>query len=259
MSPKYLYDHWFKIEANLRRTSKIFLMLDYDGTITPIVKKPELAVLKPKTRKILKKIVLNKEKFKVAIISGRSIKQLKKLVSLSGLYYVGVHGLEIRGPRLNFTHKDAAKFKPLLVKLRGEIAKDLGKISGVLIENKGLSIAIHYRLTPKKNLPFIFKSIFKIQARYESLKLLRGKKVFEVLPQVEWDKGSAALFLLKKHGSNFTPIYFGDDKTDENVFKVFRGKGLTIVVGKRRNSLAEYYVKNISEVQKFLQKLLVLP
>ena len=254
MSPEYLYDSWFKIEKKLKETSKIFLMLDYDGTIAPIVKKPELAKLNPKTKKILRKL-LGKDRLKIAIVSGRSITQLKKFVSLKGLYYVGVHGLEIAGPSINFKHPDAVKLKPILVKAYKATIKKMGEIKGVLVENKGLTFAVHYRLTSKKDVLKIRKKIREIHVKYSGLKILKGKKVLEFIPNLKWDKSSAVQFLLEKFDFNFFPIYFGDDLTDESVFKTFKNKGLMVVVGKRKNSAAKYYVKNVGEVLSFLDKI----
>ncbi len=255
MSPKYLYAFWSKIEDGLKKTSKIFLMLDYDGTITPIAKKPDLALLDSKTKEILKKIISKKERFRVAIVSGRSIKRLKQLIGLRGLYYVGVHGLEIKGPNLSFIHKDATKTKPLLVEVYKDLVKKLSKVEGVLVENKGLTIAIHYRLASKESIPFIARKVLEAKSN-AGLKLLKGKKVFELAPPINWGKGNATLILLERFGFKFTPVYFGDNKTDEDAFKALKNMGLTVVVGKKRSSTAEYYVKNIDEVLRFLQKLL---
>lgn len=257
MSPKYLYAFWSEVKNSLKKTSKIFLMLDYDGTIVPIAKKPDLALLDSKTKKILKKIILRKKRFRVAIVSGRSIKRLKQLIGLRDLYYVGVHGLEIKGPNLSFVHRTAVKIRPLLVEVYKELVKKLDKVEGVLVENKGLTITIHYRLASRRSIPFIAKRV--IEAKNNAgLKLLKGKKVFELAPPVDWGKGKATLVLLEKFGFKLTPVYFGDNRTDEDAFKALRNIGLTVVVGKKRKSTAKYYVKNVGEVLKFLQRIIFL-
>ncbi|RLI06066.1 trehalose-phosphatase [Candidatus Bathyarchaeota archaeon] len=258
MPPRSLYKNWFRVEEFFKKSSKIFLMLDYDGTIVPITKKPELAKLKNKAKKILLKLICKEDRFRVAIISGRSIHQLKQLINLKNLYYVGLHGLEIKGPSLKFTHELAIKTKPTIIRVRTELSRFLQKVNGVVLEDKGLTLAVHYRLVSSQDSPFVKRKVLEVQTKYEGLRLLKGKKVFEFIPDVDWDKGDAALYLLKSFDLKHTPVYVGDDKTDENAFKVLRNLGLTIVVGRKKNSIAEYYVKNVGEVLRFLQKVSVM-
>ena len=258
MSPKHLYRFWFEVEGRLKKESKIFLMLDYDGTIVPIAEKPELAILNPKVRLLLKNIVLRSGKFKVAIVSGRSIKDLKSFLGLKGIYYVGVHGLTVEGPNLKFTHREAVRVKPFIVKAYRDLAESLKGVSGVFVEDKGFTVAVHYRLA-KENRRIIRERVLSVKAKYGCFRLLEGKKVFELTPNIDWGKGDASLLLLKRFRFKHFPIYVGDDKTDEDAFKKLKDKGLTVVVGRKRFSEAKYYVKNVREVWFLLQKLLSLP
>jgi len=116
---------------------KYFLFLDYDGTLTPITKKPDLAVLSKKRRSILKKLAESSQ-IKVAIVSGRKLSDVKKLVGLNNLLYAGNHGFEIKGPGINVIHPKAKKIKPVLKKISALLKKRLKNIEGAIIENKGL-------------------------------------------------------------------------------------------------------------------------
>jgi len=136
----------------------------------------------------------------------------------------------------------------------------------VLIEDKGVTLAVHYRLVRKKDIPLI-KAIFqKALIFYQiknKVKTGFGKKLLEVRPAVDWNKGKAVLWLLAKckfflKEKKVLPIYIGDDKTDEDAFKSLRGIGLTIFVGRPRDSYAEYFLNDTKEIYMFLNKILQL-
>ena len=85
--------------------------------------------------------------------------------------------------------------------------------------------------------------------------MLRGKKVLELVPNIHWDKGKAALFLLEKFNKTCLPVYVGDDVTDETAFNALKEYGITIRVGKSKQTQAEYYLRGQWEVLRLLQYL----
>ncbi|MDD5044198.1 MAG: trehalose-phosphatase [Candidatus Omnitrophica bacterium] len=255
----YLFAQLNKIEG-LLRNKFILLLLDYDGTLTPIVETPEKAIIHKDTKELLQKLSKNPY-FKLGIISGRSLQDIKNIVGIKDVIYVGNHGLEIEGPKIRFESEISSRSKSIMQDIAMDMQKRLLDIKGALIENKGLTLSIHYRLVDKENLPVFEKIISEITNPYiarDKIRINSGKKVYEIKPPIKWDKGKVALWLLARQEfisgeNNVLPVYIGDDITDEDAFKALKRKGLTVFVGEPENSKADYYLKNTKEVTKFLR------
>lgn len=228
---------------------KLVLFLDYDGTLTPIVKRPELARLRLATKKLLERLA---KKVTVCIISGRSLNDIKGLVKIQNIIYCGNHGLEIDYYGKVFIHPDAKKFKRRLDKILEILKEKLKNIPGILIEDKDVVLSVHYRNVRKE---YIGK-IKKVLDMPFGAKITYGKKVFEVRPPVEWDKGFCVKKIMSMSGGRLLPIYIGDDTADEDAFRVIRQDGISIFVGRPKKSGAEYYLRNTKEVTRFLEQLL---
>jgi len=261
---KYLFAQFSKIE-DLLHNKFILLFLDYDGTLTPIAETPRKAFIPSSTKELLQKLAKIPQ-CKIGIISGRSLKDLKNIVGVEGIVYVGNHGLEIEGPKIKFESQVSLQLRSVMRDIAVGIQKRLSSIKGVLVENKGLSLSIHYRLVAKEDLTMLKKAVFEVAHHYtlhDKISVNSGKKVYEIRPSVKWDKGKAALWLLARQQfitgeNNVLPVYIGDDKTDEDAFKALNKKGLTIFVGKPKGSSAKYYLKNPREVTDLLKRLSVI-
>jgi len=259
---RYLFNYWNQLCQRLQ-DRPISLFLDYDGTLVPIAKTPQQAVIGQAARSLLFSLT-QIPGYKLAIISGRSAQEVKKIVGLSKITYVGNHGLEIKGPGLNYEFPLPQGYKKLIKQINSKLIANLKNIKGAIVMFKGLTLSLHYRMVENKDLPLLedrYKQLTWPYILQKEIKGFNGKKVFEIIPPVDWNKGSASLWLLKSKKfaggkKNFLPIYIGDDTTDEDAFRVLRRRGLTIVVGKRRNSGAEYYLRNTREVLGFLRRLL---
>jgi trehalose-phosphatase len=259
---KHLFKHWKEIEALIRKSGRVALLADYDGTLTPIVSRPQDAVMTADMRRIVKALSGNK-RFKVGVVSGRGLKDVKKLVRLKGLYYAGNHGFEIKGPGISYLHPALAKYASALKKIKKELKPVAGKTKGSILEDKGASLSLHYRLVKDRDLPGLKAAFRKISAPYakkKSLRITSGKKVWEVRIPVKWHKGCAVSLILKKLAKGkerLLPMYLGDDTTDEDAFKYLKGrKSLTVFVGKKtRGSAAGYYARSPKEIKKFLTRL----
>ncbi len=257
--PSYLFGRWLEVEGRLRSALGVFLMFDYDGTLTHIASRPEEAKLSPEVRGLLKSLATEARWVKVAVVSGRTVRQLKELVGVDGLFYAGLHGLVIEGPGLSFIHREAARLRGLVRRLKGELEESVKGFQGVLLEDKGLSVAVHYRLAPQGTGRALIKALAPILSKYEGFRTLRGKKVVEILPDVDWDKGRAALMLLSATRSeDFVPVYVGDDETDEHAFRALSARGVTVAVGRKQRSYAKFYVKSVEEVHELLRRILKL-
>jgi alpha,alpha-trehalase len=237
---------------------KIALFLDYDGTLTPIVERPEQADLSPEMRAILKKLA---GRCTLAIVSGRGLKDVQGRVALEGLYYAGSHGFEIDGPgQERIRNEKGSEALPALNEAENELRKLLTDIQGALVERKKYSVAVHYRRVASGQVEMVENKVDDVLQRHSGLRKGHGKKVFELQPDVEWDKGRAVLWLMEKlglHDETVRSIYIGDDVTDEDAFRVLQERGTGIVVhgGEERSSYARYGLVDPEEVLTFLQNL----
>ena len=259
---EYLFDEWDTIRDKIKDDC-LFIFLDFDGTLVPIAQTPEKAVLHKKAKGLLRKLA-DSSKLKLAVISGRALGDIKNKVGIKNIIYSGNHGLEIQGPRIKFESKVSRKQESIIRYIYKETVNKLSGIKGVFIEDKGLSVSVHYRLVNAKDfqkLSNILIEIVEPSIAQEKIKINCGKQVYEIRPQVSWNKGKAVLWLLAKQQSKIGkkkvfPIYLGDDLTDEDAFTRLKDKGLTIFVGEAGNSQAQYYLRNTEEVTVFLRRIL---
>jgi trehalose-phosphatase len=255
----YLFGQFNKIEE-LLRNKFILLLLDYDGTLTPIAETPEKAVISKEAKELLQKLS-GSSYCALGIISGRPVEDVKNIVGIRDIIYAGNHGLEIEGPKIKFESQVPPRLKSVIRNIAEEMPKRLSVINGVLIEDKGLTLSIHYRLVDRKDMP-AFEQIFsEVTGPYiicGKIKISSGKEVYEIKPPVKWDKGKVVLWLMARQQfasaeKMVFPVYIGDDITDEDAFKVLKEKGLTVFVGEPGSSIADYYLKNTEEVTRFLR------
>ena len=234
---------------------RIILLLDFDGTLSPIVSHPHGARLSLPTKKQLK--LLSKKGVKIGIVTGRILSDIRKRIGLKDLIYAANHGLEIHY-KGRFLTKKCEKYRAPIGRLSKELRKALGEIPNILIEDKGLSVAVHYRLVNRKYHKPISKALKDIARPFlkkYALQLTGGKMVWELRPAGIWNKGKAVMWIWKRLAKKSVPIYIGDDVTDEAVFEALKGKGITIRVGYKKGSKAAYYLASPKEVLGFLRKL----
>lgn len=250
-----------KVWGIIQRAKSLFLMLDFDGTLCPLERTPAAAKMPEEIKRTLRKCA---KKIPVAIISGRSLSDIKKKVGLRNLIYAGNHGLEweIMGKRGTAVSIDEIKGK--LETAKSKINIFLKKYPGAFLENKGAVLALHYRNIPKRrekefrrNAGFLLKDI----ASLRSFVLTEGKKVFEIKPSVKWNKGDFAEkvlhFYQKRLRVKLLPICIGDDGTDEDIFRRLKS-AITVRVGKNKKSGAKYYLPSHSHAGVFLKKIAAL-
>jgi trehalose-phosphatase len=261
---QHLFSVWQEFSNRLKAASRVLLLCDYDGTLTPIVERPELADLPEKTRQMLQTLA-RQSHFTVGIISGRALADLRQKVGLSNIIYAGNHGLEIEGPGVSLVNPLAAEMRPVFRLINQVLNKALAPIKGVHVEDKGLSVSVHYRMVEDSKSEEVTNAFERVLATALSLGKIRitsGKKVYEVRPAVQWDKGEAIALLIERYGKTkskkeLLPIYLGDDQTDEDGFKVIeKHSGISVFVGEKiNNSAARYYLKSPAEVEQFLERL----
>jgi alpha,alpha-trehalase len=245
------------IEQQLR-DRHLVLFTDYDGTLTPIVARPELAVLPENMRSQLQ-VLANYTT--VAIISGRDLADVQKMVGLPGLYYAGSHGFDIAGPNnIGMQHEEARQFSSDLDAVERQLHNQLDSITGIYVERKRFAIAVHYRAVAAAVVDTVQAITDAILAQYGSLRQRSGKKIIEIQPDIPWDKGRAIVWLLDRLGLNqpqILPLYLGDDTTDEDAFRALKHRGISIYVGTPdQPTQADYYLCDPDAAQQFFQRLL---
>lgn len=261
---EYLFNDWSAINDKIIARKNIILLCDYDGTLTPIVDTPELAAIGKETLDLLTRLV-NKKRLMLGIISGRALPDIKERVSIGGVIYAGNHGLEIEGPGLKFVHPLTDELQSGVRVLSIVLNKALNNIRGVIVEDKGITLSVHYRMVDEAKLPDVhsaFESVVRAARKMGKIRTTEGKKVHEVRPAIAWDKGKAVNLIIDKYiptqkKKNITVIYLGDDRTDEDAFKVVNQyDGISIMVGKAEYlSGSRYYLNSTGEVNGFLAEL----
>ena len=254
---KYLFDSLKEIINCIKTSSHILLFLDYDGTLVPICKEPSLAHLSLE-RKALIRTLSTIPWLSIGIISGRSLEEVRQLVGIEGIFYAGNHGFEILYRRTHWVHPGLKGFKSMLGDVVQELKNSTRGIQGILIEDKKLTVSVHYRNLAEKSPVSILRTVSKVVESYgEALSIRRGKKVYEVRPRLAWDKGKAVVKLsqLCDPKARAIKIYIGDDDTDEDAFKVLGRGDVSVRVGYRKTSKARYFCRGSGEVLRFLKEI----
>ena len=262
---EHLLSAWPAVLQQLGKARHVLLLSDYDGTLTPIVELPELALLPDGVRRLLERLV-HQRHIRTGIISGRALSDLKSRVGIAGLVYAGNHGLEIQGPGVAFVSPLAAELRPVLRVIHFVLSRALSTVRGALVEDKGLSLSVHYRMVDPSRAQevedIVKKTVGPAQATGK-VRLTSGKKVHEIRPAVDWNKGNAVRLLMRRYGkggrrSGLVPLYLGDDVTDEDAFKAIEayGDGISVFVGRPNGqSVARYHLKSPEEVSRLLELL----
>jgi len=237
---------------------RVVFFLDYDGTLTPIVERPELAVLSDDVRATVKELAAC---CTVVIVSGRQRSTVQRLVGLDGVIYAGAHGFDIAGPvGTEIRHEEGARYVPLIANAAEELRQRLSAIKGTIVEDKIYAVAVHFRMVKtEKEVNRVEAAVDGVLALYPQLRKTTGKKVFELRPDINWDKGQAVLWLLHAlslEQPDVVPFYLGDDVTDQDAFKVIHGRGISILVADRpQPTIADYRLADPEEVRVFLKEL----
>ena len=202
----------------------LVLLLDVDGTLSPIAPTPGAAFVPPQTRSALSRLVAMPG-VHVALVSGRAAADARRLVGVDGTWAIGNHGFERIAPDgAIWSDPSLTPWRTRIAAAATAIAPQLAAHPGALLEDKEWTLSVHYRNAGEGAEETIAGMLARV-ADTEGLRLTAGKKVFELRPPVAVDKGTAALALLD-HLVATGPaavLYAGDDRTDEDAFAALRG------------------------------------
>jgi trehalose-phosphatase len=246
---RHLFDCWDEIARRVGAVRMVRLYLDFDGTLVSFRPNPDQVKLREKTKAALRKLVRHRE-LNVAILSGRRRAVLVRHIKVPGVQYLGLYGWE-NGTGISVPPKTAAS----LSHVRGALAKLPAELPGVSLENKGISLAIHFRGAPPAAIHRARVRIRRTLHRFQKeLHIMRSDNVWDVVPRTVHGKGVALHQALENAEKPFLGIYVGDDTNDEPAFAALRG-GITVRVGSVRRTNARYWLRDPKEVWMFLNRL----
>ncbi|HEV2417799.1 MAG TPA: trehalose-phosphatase [Terriglobia bacterium] len=241
----------------VRRAKRIALFLDFDGTLVGFKRNPKEVRLGDAERRLLERLS-RQARVSLVFISGRRRANLKKQVAVRRAEYLGLHGFE------NLTRKRLSAASRLgLDRIQAAVNPKIQGFAGIWLDDKRSSLALHYRGADARLAAKARAAVMRALSQEQSpLRLLRGKKILEVLPPEIEGKGAAVLLALRRLGDGVLPVYFGDDATDEMAFaalrKLDRDGGpdpVTVHVGNGNHTAAKYYVSTPGEVKICLERL----
>jgi trehalose 6-phosphate phosphatase len=236
------------IDAALKERGRVLVAVDFDGTLCRIAKFPDMVFLPRDTRDALEQLSAMPG-VTVVVVSGRGMPDLQDRVGLP-LIYAANHGLEIRGAGLDFTHPVASRSVGLLVKACDTLDGIVGKWRGAWVERKDLSATVHFRNVAADEQHRVAMAVRRTMGSYGNVFSLRsGRRALEIRPRCDWHKGAAVEYIGQRIGfGGAAQVCFGDDITDEPMFKAFPD-ALTVRVGWHAGSAARFYVDDTAAVR----------
>jgi trehalose 6-phosphate phosphatase len=248
--PGHLFRNWRNLKTRLDAAKTWALFLDLDGTLVPLRPRPADVHLSRQTKRILK-LLQGHANLHLAFVSGRQLKVLRSIIGMDKVHYVGLHGAECEDKSPDMSKKGLRA----LSAAKRAAKKQLQKYPGIWIEDKGLSFAVHYWRAKPAIVRAAELALNEILApMLESLHILNGKKVWEVMPKEIPGKGVAVRTFLNGLPENTLGIYVGDDVTDETAFAALVDQ-ITVKVGRMPGTQAHFYVRDPAEVRRFLMHL----
>ena len=233
------------------------LFLDYDGTLVPLARRPELAVASPDLLKALSALT---GQMPVAVVTGRGRSDVMEMVRVSGLAYAGSHGFDIVDAQGRDLSGDiGAPYRPALEQAARSLAPVLAPVKGAFLEDKVYSLAIHYREVAPEQHADVLDAVNAEAARHDGLKRTGGKMIHELRPDIDWNKGTAVLRVMEALGltaQTAVAFYLGDDETDEDAFRAIKDTGIGIRVGAPGGPThAHFSLATPGDVRVFLDRL----
>lgn len=237
----------------------LLLCLDFDGTISELTNDPWNAVPLPRAKRAIAELARYRERLTLAIISGRNLDTLLSLLGLrDGLLFAGTHGLEFIARDGERRHAPGVeRCAEDIAKLREFIAREIPRNHGFIVEDKGVALTLNYRNARPDDTREALAAFDGFVGQCQTLELLHGKMIHEAIPRGIGGKGGALEFFMRETDVSGThTAYFGDDLTDEDAFRALAShRGIGVLVGAERPSLAQYRVDTPSEVADILEDL----
>jgi trehalose-phosphatase len=243
-----------------RAGRRLVLLCDFDGTLVDFQPDPA-AVWLPEGRRRLLERFLDPPALHLAIVSGRRMADVRERTGLrETAYFAGLHGLEIEGGGERFVHPQVAEARALVRGISSMLGARIADQPGAFLEDKELSVAVHYRQSPAQAHPAIeaaFEQVTRPAIESQRLRVMRGSFVLELLPNIPWNKGDAVRWIVERvqrGGAPAFPVYVGDDVTDEDALREVEDRGVGIAASDRVTG-GDYRVDGPAGVEALLREL----
>jgi len=247
--PRHALRAWPAIARACRAGSVRALLLDFDGTLVPIRRRPQDVRCSRRLRALLARVARRPQLW-VGIITGRRARAVARLVGVPGIHYRGAYGAETEDAPL----KLPAACLHALSRARRTLAQNIRNLKGVWLENKGLSFVLHYRTARRRAIAAAEAARREALAPAQRfLRAIAGKKTWEVVPRRIPGKGAAVSAVLRSLPPGAVAAYLGDDAADEAAFAALP-RGITICVGRREHTCARYFLRGPAEVFEWLAR-----
>jgi len=251
--------HELLLAIRAARTERggLLVGLDFDGTLAPIVRDPADASMTTDARAALQALAARTDT-RIAFVSGRALSDIEGRTAIRGAWCVGNHGFEVRGGGIDRIHPAAAAAAPHITRLASQLREQLADVHGVIVENKTFTLSVHYRMIASEaDVTRVHETVATAAGALPGLRRAEGRKVIEVRPDVDWDKGTAFQFLrdtLEPQIGTPPALFIGDDVTDEDAFRVLRDDEWPIIVADalERDTLARARLHTPDDVAAFL-------
>jgi trehalose-phosphatase len=248
--PRYLFQAWPEIRSRLRGASRWAIFLDFDGTLVDVRPRPGDVRTPAEVKRVLHRLVRHANLF-VAVVSGRRLHDVRRLVGVKGVHYFGLHGGEADGQSVAVS----SNARVALNRAKRKARKELGVLPGIQVENKNLSFSVHYRAADARTVRVASQLLCRFLAPAgAALHVLSGRRVWEVLPREIPGKFAAVRRVLAGMPTGIPVVCIGDDDTDEPAFAMLR-RQITVRVGPRHRTQARYYLPAPADVLSFLERL----
>jgi len=240
----------------------LVVMLDVDGTLAPIAPRPEEAAVPPETRRAVAALAA-RDGVQVALVSGRAAGDARRMVAVSNAWVIGNHGAEVVSPSgEELVDPQVAPYEHAMAQARAALTQLLAPVQGVIVEDKRWTLSVHYRQADPNLVPRIHGCVER-KAVGLGLRLHEGKMVYEVRPPVRVDKGTAVFSLAQRLGGlsgGASLLFAGDDRTDEDAFRVLRHRAplaVTVRVAEDGSigTVAEFTVADPAAIRQLLTEL----
>lgn len=258
----------FSSESELNQwvadAERLWLFLDYDGTLVKFRRTPDIIVPEPKVIDLVKRLT-EKSRLRVAIVTGRRLRDIETLLPVQGVYIAGTYGIEVLTPEgERIQREEYTLIRPYLDRLKPQWEEIIDGRKDFYLEDKGWSLALHARFAPEKEATRVISTIQQTLDQdliTDEYRLIKHKRFLEV-SSAKAHKGKAVSFLLNSFPlPEARLLYIGDDDNDAEAFETIHSFGGTAIsvaqyFGYIRSSGGDYVLKSPKAVCKWLENLL---
>ncbi len=243
--------HWPDIQAKIASRPRWLLALGFDGILSPTVPRPSDARLSDSTQALLSKFAAS-SRTTLAFLSGRSLGDIRSRIGLQDAFYAGNHGMEVRGPGLASSDGLAVSCRSDLVDALASLGRWTKRLRGVLVEDKGLAVTVHWRLADPDDATALRKLMEIIIQNHPRLKIFAGEACWELRARASWNKGDALRQILTRlQLTAADTIYVGEAFTDEDAFARLP-EALSFCVGSAAATTARYHLADTDDATQLL-------